>query len=302
MRSLPESLMRYAEYDVPLAPLTTWGIGGTAKYFFSPANAAEMRGISQGLCAERLDPFILGGGSNVLVNDGLIERPIIFTGRMKSLSAEQDGEDIIVTCDAGLSLAKLLSICARAGWSGLEHLAGIPGSIGGALFGNAGTRSGAIGANVETIAYILDDGESFIARDDPRWGYRRSPFCAMGRAMIMRASFRLSVSSPERVRREMKNVLEQRSAQPKTAKTAGCVFKNHSDGSSAGMLLDMAGCKGLRIGGASVSSQHANFFENDGRASAKDMTDLMDLCSKKVFDAFGIVLEREIKTLGFDHA
>jgi UDP-N-acetylmuramate dehydrogenase len=195
-------------------------------------------------------------------------------------------------------LKRLFALALDEGWSGIEFLAGIPGTVGGALTGNAGTKRGAVGWSVARVRTIEPGGATVDwGKDEIEWGYRASSL-SHGAGVIAGAVFSLKQSRREFVLELAKIAVAERKSQPCGVKTAGCVFKN-PEGDNAGRLLDRAGCKGLSVGGATVSRKHANFFENAAGAAARDMIDLARLCAKMVRDAFGVELEFEIKTMGF---
>ncbi len=298
-RSLPERFSAFSVPDRPLAPLTTWGIGGVARLFLTPRNEAELAEAVLFLENEGERFHVLGGGSNLLINDGTIETPVLYTAALNKIHVTVESGEISLACGSGMNLKKIFVLSLDEAWSGLEFLAGIPGTVGGALMGNAGTKEGAIAERVTSVRTIEADGVPHDwSGNDLDWGYRRSPFSG-GASVITSAVFSLKQSERGQVLERVNRVLSMRKSQPCGVKTAGCVFKN-PQGESAGRLLDRAGCKGLSVGGAVVSGQHANFFENRGNATAKDMTELTRMCGKRVYDTFGVELELEIKTMGFE--
>lgn len=279
---------------VPLAPLTTWKIGGTAAEMAIPRDADELCEV----VSHHDKVYVLGGGSNVLINDGMIEGMFVSTERLLHCEVRTSDSDIYVSCGVGMRLSKLVSMAAENGWSGVEQLFGIPGTIGGALYGNAGTRMGAIADAVDSVELTDASGDrKLLSRYEMRWEYRRSFFCDGD--VIVGAVFKLRRADKASVALAMKSAGEARAAQPTGVKTAGCVFKNPA-GDSAGRLLDTAGCKGVGVGGASVSDRHANFFINDGTSTAADMAELIARCARRVYERHGVRLELEVRTVGFD--
>jgi UDP-N-acetylmuramate dehydrogenase len=242
--------------------------------------------------------FTLGGGSNVLIGDGVIDIPVLRTTETRDLRVSVDGENVFIDCAAGTKLSEVLALTIKEGWSGLEFAAGIPGTVGGALSGNAGTLRGAMDKSVVMVQTVEEDGSKHEWKaDDMKWGYRRCGLLENTSRVVIGAKLKLSLSDRGLVLAAVKEALESRGLQPCGHRTAGCVFKN-PQGHSAGMLLDRAECKGLVVGGARVSAAHANFIENMGACSARNIMQLALICKKRVFEMFGVTLSFEIKTLG----
>ncbi|MDR1516320.1 MAG: UDP-N-acetylmuramate dehydrogenase [Synergistaceae bacterium] len=298
-QSAPERLEKIIRRDAPLAGFTTWGVGGTAKTLLSPADRGELS-ISLGWLRSRgLDYYVVGGGSNSLVFDGEIDVPIISTRLMDTVTFSREGGSITLTCGAGALLKDVFALSVREGWSGLEFTAGIPGSVGGAIMGNAGTREGEISSAVRRIEMADRTGSLFtLDRGGIGWGYRRCSLAEDGIAVISSVVMELRESTPEAVAKSVRVTLERRKSQPLSARTAGCVFKN-PEGDSAGRLLEEAGCKDLSVGGARVSEIHANFIENYADCTAMDIARLAKLCRDKVYEKFGVALSFEIKFVGW---
>jgi UDP-N-acetylmuramate dehydrogenase len=298
--SAPDRLEEIIRKTVPLAQLLTWGTGGTARTLISPKDGGELALAMKWLRSEGFGFHVIGGGSNSLVADGEIEDPVISTRGMNSVSISREGGSIFVTCGAGVFLKNIFALSLREGWSGLEHIAGIPGTVGGAIIGNAGTKEGEMSSVVRTVSSVRGDGEPVtMEHDEIEWGYRRSSLAESGQAVVSSAVLRLRESTKEAVTAAAKHTLEQRSSQPLGARTAGCVFKNPPR-DKAGRLLEAAGCKGLSVGGAKVSEIHANFIENHGDCSAMDIANLARLCRDMVYEKFGVTLRFEIKSIGFE--
>jgi UDP-N-acetylmuramate dehydrogenase len=242
--------------------------------------------------------YVLGGGSNVLISDGTLDVPVVLTIGMSGTTARVSGSDIFLDCVCGTYMKDVLSLAVKKGWSGLEFAAGIPGTVGGATASNAGTATGSISSAIEIITTMEEDGS--IAEWNGRdldWAYRYCPLFGVQKRVALSVTLKLRASSPRIVAEGMKRAMEGRKSQPVTSRTAGCVFKNPS-GDSAGRLLDASGCKGMSIGDARVSKVHANFIENDGSCTARDIIALALACRKRVEEAFGKSLCFEIKTLG----
>ncbi|MDR3322171.1 MAG: UDP-N-acetylmuramate dehydrogenase [Synergistaceae bacterium] len=297
--SAPEGAEGLIRRAAPLAELTTWGVGGTAGALLSPRGEDQLIFILKWLYSEGLRPYILGGGSNTLAADGEIDIPVILTRGMSSVKVERKNDAIYMTCGAGVELREIFARCSSEGWSGMEFAAGIPGTIGGALMGNAGTPGGDIASVVNSVRVVDSRGlVSDLGKSDVEWGYRRSSLSEGGPLFISLVVLKFSASTKEAVRAGAKLASEARKSQPLGARTAGCVFKNPL-GDSAGRLLEMSGCKGLYVGGARVSPIHANFIENYEDSTAMDIAKLAVTCRRRVYEAFGVLLGYEIKSFGF---
>jgi UDP-N-acetylmuramate dehydrogenase len=260
-----------------LASLTTLRVGGEAEVWTCEADA-DVRD------ATRADFRVLGGGSNLLVGDGGVPERVVRLGR-----AYADARDLDASGDAWLGAAvPLPGLVRRArqlGLSGLEGVLGIPAQLGGAIVMNAGTRFGEIGDPLQEVELMLDGRVERVPAADLGLGYRRSALPPG--AVVLRARLRLTPSTPERVARAEEAVDAARRGQPK-ARSAGCAFKN-PPGDAAGRLIDAAGLKGLRVGGAMIAHEHANFVVNLGDATAADVVLLLE----RVRAAVGVTLEVE---------
>jgi UDP-N-acetylmuramate dehydrogenase len=296
---LPGSFIRHG---VSLAPFTTWGVGGIAETLFTPQCRDDLLRAVEWARDNAGDFYVLGGGSNVLIADGLLETPVILTTGMSGITVRNSGDAVYMDCLAGTCLKNVISLSVKNGWSGLECLSGIPGTVGGAVAGNAGTATGAIGPEVENLLAVEKDGSTIEwAGREIAWSYRHCPLFGSEKRVAMSVTFKMRVADRQGVAEAAKRVMEMRKSQPFASRTAGCVFKNPPSG-SAGRLLDASGCKGMSVGGARVSDSHANFIENDGNCTAGDIMALAALCRKKVQNAFGTSLDFEIKTMGFPGA
>lgn len=280
-----------------MAGRTTWGVGGVARNLIEPVDARTTEDAVSALMREGIDLYVLGGGSNVLVCDGIIEDPVISTAKLVDMDILEDGEIVRIECGAGVPTARVLSMAVELCASGIESLAGIPGSIGGAVVGNAGTRSGAVGSSVESARVITQNGLIDVSNEEMWFAYRASRLAAGKCEVLTSVVLRLVKTDKERVAGAIRDALSTRKTQPYASKTAGCTFKN-PDGDSAGRLLDAAGCKGMREGGAMVSELHANFIENRAGASADDIVRLIARCKRAVKERFGIELVPEVKAIG----
>ncbi|MHC4663805.1 MAG: UDP-N-acetylmuramate dehydrogenase [Planctomycetota bacterium] len=271
-----------------LSERTSFGIGGAVDYFLVPQSAAGAKSAIS-FCRERgLSFFVLGGGTNVLAADDPLTSAVIYTGNLHG--CEIEGE--LVLCGAGEPLGRIVRRAAETGLSGMEPLVGIPGTVGGACWMNAGGKAGSIGDIVEEIETVTFAGRlERLPRERLRFGYRRGPF---RRRIITSVVLRLKPNDPDRIFATMREILAaKRITQPLGARSAGCVFKNPA-AASAGELIDKAGLKGLRCGDAEISRRHANFIVNLGGASAGDVTNLMDRMARRVFQASRCRLKSEI--------
>lgn len=265
--SLWNGLDSAVEADRPLAELTSMHTGGAARWFCAPEDP-ERLGELVARCEDRgIDMKFLGGATNIIVASDVVDAMVvrIHAPAMASLEFESDR----VTAGAGVRMERLVSECAARGLSGIEFMAGVPGTVGGAAGAGASTRGGAfrdLMTNVERVG-----------------------------PAITGCTLRLSPDEADGVRSRVQRERDHRKAtQPYGMRSAGCVFRNPA-GESAGRLIDRAGLKGTRVGGAEVSGVHANFIVNSGRAAGKDILELIELIRKTVMDSTGVELELEVE-------
>ena len=279
------------ERDKLLGPLTTFKLGGPTEFFIRPRNEEELRGVLEVCAKAELPIHVLGNGSNVLVPDEGVRGAVIQLDP-KGFGGFEVEEDL-VRVGASLSLSKLVREAARAHLSGLEALVGIPGWVGGAIKMNAGGAFGDIGQTIERVKVMDTRGQVFTReRDDLAFGYRSSNINAR---FILEAEMRLMSDDEKRIARQMKEIwFHKKNSQPMANRSAGCVFKNPR-GMSAGALIDQAGLKGAKVGGASVSRKHANYVLAGEGCTAADVRALVDLIRKTVHERNDIYLELEIE-------
>ena len=282
-----------AERDVPLGRLTWFGLGGRARYVVHPTGAESLGEILRRALESRVPVKILGGGANVLVRDNGFDGVVVRLDDASFGRVVIDGDR--VRAGAGADLMKLARRCSRAGLAGWEYLAGIPGTVGGAIRMNAGGRDGDISETVETIDVLACDSPAVdrrvLSKQEVGFGYRRT---GLGGSVVTAATFRLRQEDPARVYARFREVLRRKQAsQPAADHSAGCIFTNPK-GYSAGWLIDRAGLKSTRRGGARVSTQHANFIVADRGATAADVLNLIDLIRETVHERFGTELKLEI--------
>jgi len=282
--------MREVEYGVPAASLTSMGVGGTVDRLYRPATAGDALKFLDLAVSEGAVPRFLGAGTNLLVGDAGLRDPIVCTAAMHGCRILSWGR---VRAEAGVLLPRLIARTAREGLSGLERLAGIPGTVGGALFMNAGGGGAQIGDAVENVEVAIPGhGIQILERDQVRFDYRRTSLKGF---LILAATFRLSPEDPQVLRDRIRDVMERkRRTQPQKVRSAGCFFKNPGK-VAAGLLIDRAGCKGMRVGGAMVSHVHGNFLINLGDATAGDVMGLATRVRDAVREAFGVRLGMEVK-------
>ena len=279
----------------PLSAYTSFRIGGPAEIMLFPQSVHMLQEIVR-FCHERdLQPFILGKGSNLLVSDAGLSGVTVCTERMRACTRTGKTE---ICCDAGVSLAKLCLFALEEGLTGLEFAYGIPGSVGGAVYMNAGAYGGEIGDTIRSVASVEADGAlRNRARQQLSFGYRQSVFQQTGE-VIASAVVHLQKGDPDEIREKMDDILGRRKdKQPLQYPSAGSVFKR-PEGHFAGALIEQCGLKGYTIGGAQVSEKHAGFIVNCGGASASDVLRLIDHIRQTVLRETGVELEPEIRCIG----
>lgn len=275
------------KFDVPLAPYTTFGVGGPARVLAQPQRVEDLV-AAIGYARDEGLPFrVLGGGSNLLIPDEGFDGVVVRTRGLRRRTFFENGVEV----EGGASFSLLVKESVDRGLRGIEALCGIPGTVAGALAMNAGGRHGEIEDVVEWVD-VLDDGAvRRLARREIEFRYRDSSL--KGR-VILSCRLRLEPGDPVTLaarRREVQSAKE--ATQPLTARTAGCMFRN-PPGGSAGRMIDECGLKGARAGGARISPMHANFIVNDGGATAREIESLAELARSRVFDRFGVRLEDEV--------
>ncbi|QSB01600.1 UDP-N-acetylmuramate dehydrogenase [Methylomonas sp. EFPC1] len=278
----------------PLAKYTSWRVGGPAQHLYIPENKADLIEFIASLPAgEPL--YWMGLGSNLLVRDGGIRGTVINTrGRLKEMYLA-DSERVYV--EAGVPCAHVARFCADLGLTGAEFLAGIPGTMGGALKMNAGAFGGETWSIVEKVEMINPRGE-VIQRDHHEFEVAYRSVKGLADEWFLSAQLKLSKGNSEASQQHIKALLEKRNAsQPTNKPTCGSVFKN-PPGDYAARLIEACGLKGFAIGGAVVSEKHANFIENRGNASSEDIETLIEHIQTQVQTQFGISLQTEVCRVG----
>lgn len=296
------------QQNAPLAPFTTFKVGGPADWLVLARRASDVTAALRAARAVGLPVTVLGGGSNVLVADAGVRGLVI---RVHGGEVRASGEHT-VRADGGLTINGLVRWTINRGVAGFEAWAGTPGTVGGAIYGNAHFKGRLIGELVESVE-VVDTGvatghEVRIAAADMEFGYDRSRL-QRTRELVVSADFRVGRGEPDALRAVARESLAYRKrTQPLESSSAGCIFQNPDpaidrvpDGipSSAGALVDRAGLKGSREGAARVSPTHGNFIVNEGGASADDIRRLIARCREQVYAKFGVELRDEIVYLGF---
>jgi UDP-N-acetylmuramate dehydrogenase len=284
-------LEKTVETNYPLAKDTWYGLGGPADYFIRPETVEQLKKATKRCNENNIPIYVLGFGSNLLISDDGLRAAVIKLDAEKFAQTQFDGEQI--TVGAGAKLSELVLTCVKKGLSGVEALTGIPGSIGGAVRMNAGGNFGDIGAAIETVTLMDSNGNvSEKSKPELMFDYRRTNISAQ---FILDATLKLTSTDPEQIMRTVKEIwIYKKNSQPLNTRNCGCVFKNPR-GVSAGALIDRAGLKGLRIGGAVVSEKHANFIIAEDECKSRDVMRLIDAIKERVKDQFGIELELEIE-------
>jgi UDP-N-acetylmuramate dehydrogenase len=286
------------EADFPLARLTTVRIGGAAEWFARPGDQEALTELLRWARDGGLAVGLIGSGSNLLVgDDGFHGLAIKLDGALAAI--ERDGEGIL--CGGGARLPSAAAKAAGWGLSGLEFGVNIPGTAGGAVRMNANAYGGQLAQALEWVEVSTAEGTERRPPGQLGFSYRRSNL--EDGEVVSRASFQLQAGDPDAIRATMATMRERRrDAQPSGIKTFGSTFKNPDDeragGRSAGQLLDAAGCRGLRHGGARFSAKHANFVENAEGATTADVLALMAAGRRRVYERFGVELEPEVQVLG----
>jgi UDP-N-acetylmuramate dehydrogenase len=284
--------------DEPLGRFTTMRVGGPADLFVTPHNRFELRKLVQFARSRDLPHFLLGRGSDLVIADAGIRGLVI---QVRAEGIRVDGERLIA--EAGVQMARVATEAQKAGLTGLEFGLAIPGTVGGAVWANAGAHDGDVAGVLESAGVLAADGtEGSLGEPELGFGYRDSRFkhVAPGAPpeLVMDATFHLAPADPAAIAARLDEIRTwRRTHQPLGIPSAGSVFRNPA-GDSAGRLIEAAGLKGLRVGGAAVSEKHANFIVNDQRGSAADVRRLMERVRAVVAERAGVVLEPEIEFVG----
>jgi len=290
-------------FDEPMSRHTSFRVGGPAEVFAAPENLETLISLVKG-CEEReLVYTVIGGGSNLLVKDSGIPGIVIGVrgNRAEAFTPHPSPLTAIVKAQAGASLSAFCMKAVKNGFAGMNFALGIPGTVGGGIMMNAGTALGSMENVLESVTVLGPGGKiAEIQRKEMIFAYRKFGVKAGFKpALLIEGSFRLCPGDPEKLKKEADEILEtRRKQQPVEFPSAGCFFKNPECGQAAGKLIEAAGLKGTRIGGAEISHKHANFIINRDRASSADILLLMELIQETVSKRFNVELETEVKIIG----
>lgn len=288
--------MLQPEKNISLAPYTHYKIGGVARELYFPANASELFELFQELNSKGIEYFILGGGSNVLVGEGYWDGAVIITSGMDSYEIFDDH----ITCGAGLLSSRLAEIALENSKTGLEFLYLLPGSIGGALAGNARYNNINVSDMLISLTAVHPEKDIKTFRlEEINFEYKYTDIVKEG-WFICEASLEWVNGDSPAIQKTMNDIKEVRTETHQfDFPSCGCIFKNdYENNIQAGRLINSLGLKGLKVGGAQVAPFHANFIINTGNATARDVLELIEKLEKIVFEKSGIKLEREVQLLG----
>ena len=279
------------ESNCGLSMYTWYGIGGNAEYMAKPQTLDQLKTVMERCNENGIDVRVLGEGSNLLISDKGVKGMVIKLNGDEFKKVTFDGQT--VTAPSGAILSRLVLDCIRKGLGGIETMTGIPGSIGGAIKMNAGGRFGDIGASVDSVTLMDKEGNIFEkSKPELVFDYR---FTNITAKVILSAKMPLVESDPDQLLRTTKEIwIYKKNSQPLNFHNAGCVFKNPR-GLSAGAIIDRAGLKNLKIGGAEVSEKHANFIIAHKECTASDVKRLIDAVKQRIKEQNGIELELELE-------
>ncbi len=276
----------------PMSRHTSFRIGGPADAFIEPEDVEALR-LLTGRARKAKVPIFIMGGTNLLVRDGGIPGVVVRLTKFGRIEGPEEG---LLYAEGGVGMPRLLKYALQRGLSGLEFAAGIPGTLGGSVAMNAGTRSGEMKDVVRKVRVVTTAGKILdLSSEEIGFGYRRS---RLPQGFVVGVWLAVKTGDRARLESTVKECLQRRNAtQPVEMPNAGCVFKN-PPGDSAGRLIEAAGLKGASVGDAQISTKHANFIVNRGHATAGDVLSLIHLVGKTVEEKFGVTLELEVKIVG----
>ncbi len=301
MTTLPISTLRDAfgdnlQENISLAAYTSARIGGKADALIVANTAEELAEIVSRFWEMEIPFFLLGGGSNLLISDAGY-RGVVVLNKAKNVRFNE-GEAPSVWAESGVTMSKLSNQAATRGLSGLEWAATLPGTVGGAVYGNAGAFHGDMAGNLLHTEMLTRKGRETWDVEAMDYAYRSSALKKNAvEAIILSAELKLKNGDPAEIQERMQSFIQMRKVTQPPGATMGSTFKN-PEGDYAGRLIEMAGLKGTRIGNAEISSVHANFIVNHGETKASDVIALIELVKKTVLEKFEVVLELEIEIIG----
>lgn len=277
----------FIKRNINLKYKNTLRITSTAKFYAEPRNVDEILDSFEFAEKRGLKALFIGGGSNILLPDGLFDALVISTSNLKEVIYTDDG----VIADAGVKFSELIKTLSEKGLGGLEFTAGIPATVGGAIFMNLGSMGKDISQYLEEI-FVYEKGFlKKLKKEEIEFSYRKG----YKKGVIISAYFRLEIKDKNTIKKEIISILnKKKETQPLEYLSAGCVFKNPSKNEPAGKLIELAGLKGLRVGGAEISRKHANFIINVKDAKSSDVKEIIKIVQERVYEKFGINLEREL--------
>lgn len=282
------------EENKPLAPYTTMKVGGPARWFVEAKTTEEIIHAVQEAVAKNIPYEILGGGSNVLVADQGFHGLII-----RTKNSGYEFKESVLIAEAGATLMTLVMQAVKRGLAGLEWGAGIPGTLGGAVRGNAGSMGSDMAASIQEVEIITRQGKKkTLSKEDCHFSYRMSRM-KKNKDTVLRARMQLSFGNTEKLQKTVKEHLSKKNkSQDLKHPSSGCMFTNPLP-EHAGKIIDDAGMKGFQIGGAKVSEAHGNFLINTGNATAEDIVMLISAVKQKIRDTHNIELIEEVQYIGF---
>lgn len=299
MKSLYDTLLAVSEseqllWNEPMSRHTTFRVGGPADLMYFPASAEQLAAALKAAKERNISVLVMGNGSNMIVRDGGIRGLVIVLGeRFAKISVDGD----ILAAQAGVSMAKVAATAQAASLAGLEFVSGIPGTLGGGCAMNAGAYGGQLSDALVDAQVYLDGEVRTLTLEEMQMGYRTTLPLREG-GIVLSARFKLTPDDGEAIMARMKDLnARRRDKQPLNFPSAGSTFKR-PEGYFAGRLIEQSGLKGRTVGGAQVSEKHAGFIINIGGATAKDITDLIQVVQDEVLRRFGVRLETEVRIIG----
>ena len=287
-------------WQQPMSQYTTYKVGGPAQAMVFPCGIKELVNLLEGVRCLDIPWRVIGGGSNILVSDeGLQGITIVLNKGYGTKTIIRDTQDsVLVKVETGCSLASFVNWCIDHGLTGMEFAVGIPGSVGGALVMNAGAFGGEISRVLSGVTLMTEQGEVIEKQaSDMNYSYRH--WGEEEGQIALEGLFLLRRGDKQAIRHRCLSLLESRRQHQPIGPSCGSFFKNPEGAETAGSLIDQAGLKGVKVGGAAVSMKHANFLLNTGGATAQDLVSLMQLVQSEVKGKYGVFLQPEVKLLGF---
>jgi len=279
--------------DFPMSRFTWLRVGGNANYAIYPSSIQQLTDLISFLSKMGYPWIVLGEGSNTIILDEGIEKAVIITKKMKAIEIKDSGE---IVAEAGANMGTIMNRSVRKGFAGFEFAAGIPGTIGGGVFMNAGANDSEVKDVIKKVWLFIDGKEEVVSRRELNFEYRKSNL-AEG-AVVMKVLIKLDRGDRKLSEKKVKDYLDKRNkTQPIKMSNTGSIFKN-PDSIAAGKLIEELGLKGYEIGGAQISELHGNFIVNRGSAKASEVLKLIDVAKENAYKLRGIILEPEVRILG----